>query len=303
MSNVRSRHAFPDRYRTSRAGPAPGRGFASDLFVILVPVVWAIQLAAISSIAGLACLGQNGASADLTSLTWAIPAIRWIQCRSARAGGHWNWPVAPQHAPLPQSRSAAARRCDQSWRRPGPLDGVSQLCVAVASCFRSLPTPSRFSGAGCVRFECREPHRRTRPYGMAGSPSLALAGGGHHLPATGALAGAAAAHCLRVFHHAHDLALVLGVAPLAVVALARWRAWSCALRHRRGAGLFRDRDAGGLVVAYAYATSSGGPEQPRIRFAADELSRHGYVGVVAGACRCRHRWQVRSPCSAASYTK
>lgn len=62
--------------------PAPGRHRVGDLLLIfsfmLVPLVWAIQLTAISSLSGLACLDQNGAAVDWTPLTWAGPAIRWI---------------------------------------------------------------------------------------------------------------------------------------------------------------------------------------------------------------------------------
>lgn len=62
--------------------PAPGRHRVGDLLLIfsflLVPVAWSVQLAAISSLAGLACLSQGGAATDWTPLAWAGPAIRWI---------------------------------------------------------------------------------------------------------------------------------------------------------------------------------------------------------------------------------
>ncbi|WP_322867956.1 hypothetical protein U5922_018105 [Aquicoccus sp. G2-2] len=68
--------------QTGIGHPAPGRNHVGDLLLIfsflLVPIVWAIQLAAISSLAGMACLDQSRASVALTSLTWAGPAIRWI---------------------------------------------------------------------------------------------------------------------------------------------------------------------------------------------------------------------------------
>ncbi len=74
-----------NRHTHQKAGighPAPGRHRVGDLLLtfsfVLVPVVWSIQLAAISSLAGLACLGPNGAAADVAMLPWAGFAVRWI---------------------------------------------------------------------------------------------------------------------------------------------------------------------------------------------------------------------------------
>lgn len=76
---------MPDKdaqQHTSIGHPAPGRGRVGDLMLVfsflLVPAVWSIQLVAISSLAGLACLGQNGEAMNVSSFSWAGFAIRWI---------------------------------------------------------------------------------------------------------------------------------------------------------------------------------------------------------------------------------
>lgn len=69
-------------FRVGIGHPAPGRHRVGDLLLVfsflLTPVVWAIQLAAISSLAGLAGLATSGDASTLTSLPWAGSAIRWI---------------------------------------------------------------------------------------------------------------------------------------------------------------------------------------------------------------------------------
>lgn len=68
--------------RTAVGHAGPTRHRVGDLLLVfsflLVPVVWSIQLAAVTSLAGLACLDPNGAAVDWTPVAWAEPAIRWI---------------------------------------------------------------------------------------------------------------------------------------------------------------------------------------------------------------------------------
>ncbi|RKF12664.1 hypothetical protein D6850_17040 [Roseovarius spongiae] len=70
------------RTETDIGHPAPGRHKVGDWLLVfsflLAPTVWALQLAAIASLSGLACLAPGGEATGLTSLTWAGPAIRWI---------------------------------------------------------------------------------------------------------------------------------------------------------------------------------------------------------------------------------
>ena len=75
-----------DRNASSTSGgvghPAPGRHRVGDLLLcfsfVLVPAAWIIQLGAISSLAGLACLAPDGAPTGWTPIAWSGPAIRWI---------------------------------------------------------------------------------------------------------------------------------------------------------------------------------------------------------------------------------
>lgn len=68
--------------RTGHMGPAPGRRRVGALMLVftfmLAPVAWGAQLVAISSLAGFACIGPNDVAGVWAPLTWAEPAIRWI---------------------------------------------------------------------------------------------------------------------------------------------------------------------------------------------------------------------------------
>lgn len=68
--------------QTNRRYPAPPQNRVADWLLIfsflLAPVVWGMQLAAISSLSGLACSGLNAVASERTAVTWAEPASQWI---------------------------------------------------------------------------------------------------------------------------------------------------------------------------------------------------------------------------------
>ena len=61
--------------------PAPGRGAVSALWLwvafLAAPVIWSLQLAAVGSIAGLACIETTGGR-DATSMSWAGMTVQAI---------------------------------------------------------------------------------------------------------------------------------------------------------------------------------------------------------------------------------
>lgn len=71
--------------------PAPGArrvgGFALVLGFSLGPLVWVLQLVAVSAISGVTCLAPDGAALAETAITWADPATRWINIGALVLGG------------------------------------------------------------------------------------------------------------------------------------------------------------------------------------------------------------------------
>lgn len=76
--------------------PAPGRHRVGDWLLVfsflLVPVAWSVQLVAISSLAGLACMGAvddmvgSGGMPGPGGLAWAGAAIMWINIGALALG-------------------------------------------------------------------------------------------------------------------------------------------------------------------------------------------------------------------------
>lgn len=68
--------------QTESGHPAPRRHRVGDWLLIfsflLAPAVWGMQLAALSSLAGLTCLGLNAVATERAAFTWAGSASRWI---------------------------------------------------------------------------------------------------------------------------------------------------------------------------------------------------------------------------------
>lgn len=70
--------------------PAPGRQRVGDWLLVfsflLVPVAWSIQLAAVSALAGLACIDEGSSAGNPATLAWADTAIRWINIGALALG-------------------------------------------------------------------------------------------------------------------------------------------------------------------------------------------------------------------------
>ena len=71
--------------------PAPGRHKVGNLLLVvsfmLAPVAWSVQLAAIASLAGIACIGAGGVPLAEAPPAWPATAIRWINAGAIAVAG------------------------------------------------------------------------------------------------------------------------------------------------------------------------------------------------------------------------
>lgn len=127
--------------------PSPGSQRVGTLGLVvgftLAPLAWSIQLVAVTSIAGVTCLGPEGEALARTASGWAEPAAIWINIGAlviAAAGLIYsilNLRWTHQAAPVPAGGVLKAGEGRAHWMAVGGIFASILFLAAIA--FNSIP--------------------------------------------------------------------------------------------------------------------------------------------------------------------